>query len=182
MTGMTRSDSQAGSKPAAGSKYPNSSALQPSAAGISTEAMDRFVQCFERSARRWEIVVYPALFAFVLLAGYGFFLIYSLTGDMRTMARNIDPNMQMNMGVMAENITEMTIALGEVSRNMQRVSSNLAAVSDKMDALDPMLVHITNMDNSMRAMVVTNDQMRQSMAVMTHSIGRPMSLMNSFLP
>lgn len=172
----------AGNRPGE-TQYPASSAMGGnSVAGVSTESMDRFVQCFERSARRWEIVVYPALFAFVLLAGYGFFLIYSLTADMRVISRSLDPNMSVNMDVMARNITEMTVALSEVSRNMQSVSGNLADVSQKMDALDPILLHMTNMDNSIRAMVVANDQMRQSMAVMTHSIGRPMSFMNSFLP
>jgi hypothetical protein len=45
-----------------------------------------------------------------------------------------------------------------------------------------MLVHMSNMDNSMRAMVISTDQMRYSIAAMTHSLGRPMSIMNKFLP
>ena len=32
-------------------------------------AMDRFVSVFEASARRWELVIYPAMLAFVVLAG-----------------------------------------------------------------------------------------------------------------
>ena len=37
--------------------------------------LERFARSFEISARRWELVVYPSLFAFIVLAAYGFFLI-----------------------------------------------------------------------------------------------------------
>ena len=37
------------------------------------DSMDRFVRVFETSARRWELVIYPAMLAFVVLAAYGFF-------------------------------------------------------------------------------------------------------------
>jgi hypothetical protein len=144
--------------------------------------MDRFVLSFERSARRWEIVVYPALFAFVLLAAYGFFLIYSLTSDIRDMARSIDPHMAQNMELMSESISELTGAMIAVSRDMRAVSDNMSDMTRKMNTLEPMLVHMSNMDNSMRAMVISTDQMRYSIAAMTHSLGRPMSIMNKFLP
>jgi len=39
-----------------------------------TDPLERLANTFDSSARRWEMVVYPSLFAFVLLAGYGFFL------------------------------------------------------------------------------------------------------------
>ena len=41
-------------------------------------SMDRLSEAFESSARRWELIVYPSLFAFIILAAYGFFLVYSL--------------------------------------------------------------------------------------------------------
>ncbi len=31
-------------------------------------AVDRLSQAFETSARRWELIVYPSLFAFIILA------------------------------------------------------------------------------------------------------------------
>ena len=51
--------------------------------------MDRLATAFESSAHRWELMVYPSLFAFIILASYGFFLIYSLTTDIAHMSRNI---------------------------------------------------------------------------------------------
>lgn len=38
-------------------------------------AVDRLSQAFETSAKRWELIVYPSLFAFIILAAYGFYLV-----------------------------------------------------------------------------------------------------------
>lgn len=147
-----------------------------------SEALDRFVQCFERSARRWEIVVYPAMFAFVLLAAYGFFLIYSLADDMRTMAQSIDPNMSRNMQLMAQSIENMNRTMKQVSVNMESMTGHISTMNKKMDSIEPIRVHMANMDQSMRSMVVSGDHIMRSMGTMTHQIGRPMSIMNSFMP
>ena len=48
--------------------------------------MDKFARTFEASARRWELIVYPSMLAFIVLAAYGFFLIYTLTGDVGRLA------------------------------------------------------------------------------------------------
>jgi hypothetical protein len=117
------------------------------------EPMERFVACFERSARRWEIVIYPAMFAFIVLAAYGFFLVYSLTYDMQRMARSMDT---------------MVVSMQEMS--------------DKLDTMDPMLSRLGSMDSSMRAMTATNDAMRHHMTVMTDSVARPMGFLSSFMP
>lgn len=146
------------------------------------DAMDRFVQCFERSARRWEIVVYPAMFAFVLLAAYGFFLIYSLADDMRTMAKAIDPNMSRNMQLISQSIENMNRTMKLVSGNMESMNTHMALMNKKMNSIEPMRVHMANMDQSMRTMVVSTDQMMRSMGSMTYQVGRPMSIMNSFMP
>ncbi|MGB5640738.1 MAG: hypothetical protein WBM63_16620, partial [Sedimenticolaceae bacterium] len=47
---------------------------------------DRLSEVFESSARRWELIVYPSLFAFIILAAYGFYLIYNLAKDVHYLA------------------------------------------------------------------------------------------------
>lgn len=37
-------------------------------ATLNGQPLERFASCFEKSARRWEMVVYPALFAFCVLS------------------------------------------------------------------------------------------------------------------
>ncbi|MGB1108873.1 MAG: hypothetical protein ACPG4N_00870 [Gammaproteobacteria bacterium] len=158
----------------------------------STDQLDRFLTTFERSAKRWEYVVYPALFAFIVLAAYGFFLIYSLTSDMHRMAAAIDPNM-------GEHLAQMTTSMGNLNTNVQimtaqiqEMSSNIDTMNTKMSAmseLKPMSYNIASMKQSMDSMDGSMDSirtnmgmMRHDMANMTHQVARPMSMFNSFMP
>jgi methyl-accepting chemotaxis protein len=173
-------------------------------------ALERFARAFETSARRWELVVYPALFAFIILAGYGFFLIFSLTQDMHTLAERMDPRMSQHMGIMSDRMTElstdissmsqridqMTVHIDEMrgdtasmTQTMTGMSTDMAAMSSKMDALAPMLANMTSMNENMQAMnsgiqAMTGNTavMTRDMGAMSHNFARPMSFMNSFFP
>ena len=156
------------------------------------DALDRFVTVFESSARRWELVVYPALLAFVILAAYGFFLIYTLSKDMHLLASGMDPNMARNLSNMSdsvtylsENVRTMTRRIDKISGTMEGMALTLEDVSGKMDTLetlDPMLVYIRGMDSSMRTMTAEMGGMRYEVTGMGRNITRPMSIMNKFMP
>lgn len=166
------------------------------------QCMERFTKSFETSARRWELVVYPSLFAFIILAAYGFFLIYSLTADMSRVANSVD-HLAQNMNSVTENMVEVSNNMADVSVNMSDVSANMADVSgkmdtmnasvahmsDQMDTLEPMLANITTMNQniaamtqSVHSMTASMDQVRRDMGVMNYSVSRPMSFMNTFMP
>lgn len=120
-------------------------------------SMEMLANTFSASARRWEMIVYPSLFAFILLAGYGFFLIYSLTQDAHQMAKNMQ----------------------DISKNMVVISESMITVSQNTDnqsaAMREMVVNMHGMNASM-------NQMRQDMSVMNYNVSRPMSKINSFMP
>jgi uncharacterized protein YoxC len=146
-------------------------------AAISKSQMERFVESFQKSAWRWEAVVYPALFAFVVLAGYGFFLVYSLTGDMATIARHMDANMGEHMDSMTKNINELTEQISVMSAQIQMMTATMGDISVKLDTLPPMLQHIavmedsmTNMNRSMIQITKSVDGMGRSIANMDNSI------------
>ena len=40
---------------------------------LAPEAFERFADVFEGAVRRWERIVYPAMFVMVLVMAYGFF-------------------------------------------------------------------------------------------------------------
>lgn len=158
-------------------------------AAISKGEMERFVQSFQQSTRRWELVVYPALFAFVVLAGYGFFLIYSLTHDMHIMATSMDPHMGQHMGSMSREIEHMSRNIAALSEQIERMRHTMDDISVKMDSLPPMLTHLENMDKSVAGMdqsvrfiTTTTDQMRTDMGIMNRNISRPMSFFNNMAP
>lgn len=129
-----------------------------------------FAKSFDKSARRWELIVYPSLFAFIILAMYGFFLIYSLTQDIRTMAASIDPKMGVNMGSLSTNI-------GMLSNNVELMSTHLEYISDNMETMS---VDMQNMSTSVEVMADTVGTMGLSVAQMdrtANTIGNNMVVM-----
>jgi uncharacterized protein YoxC len=149
------------------------------------DTMERFVRAFESSARRWELVVYPALLAFVILAAYGFFLIYNLSRDIHVLAQGMDPDMAQHLTDISSSVAYLSENVRTMTRRVDKMSNTLIDISDKMDTLetlDPMLVHMRGMDASMHNMNITIDQMRGEVTYMGRSIGRPLSKMNSFFP
>ncbi|NNG12067.1 MAG: hypothetical protein HKM88_02340 [Halobacteria archaeon] len=149
------------------------------------DMMERFVRSFEASARRWELVVYPALLAFVILAAYGFFLIYTLSRDIHVLAEGMDPEMGQHLTDISSSVAYLSENVRTMTRRVDKMSNTLIDISDKMDTLetlDPMLVHMRGMDGSMHNMNITIDQMRGEVTYMGRSIGRPLSKMNSFFP
>lgn len=160
---------------------------------LTTDAsLERFARSFEVSARRWELVVYPSLFAFILLAGYGFFLIYSLTQDMHVLAKNMDPQMSLHMSQMADHVAVLSVSIqlmGEeieqMGKHVSEIKDEMQSMSTKMDTLNPMLVNMSEMNNAMHTMAANTSLMTRNTGMMTHEIGkmgRPMNVINSFFP
>ncbi|MBF0183583.1 MAG: hypothetical protein HQM06_04220 [Magnetococcales bacterium] len=145
-----------------------------------------FAKSFDKSARRWELIVYPSLFAFIILAMYGFFLIYSLTQDIRTMASSIDPKMGINMGslstnvgLLATNIELMSTHLEYISDNMETMSVDLQSVSTNMEQMTDT---IQGMGNSVSQMERSTADMNRNMAAMTKTVDNMSSKLNLLVP
>lgn len=138
------------------------------------EHMERLASTFESSARRWEMIVYPSLFAFIVLACYGFYLIFSLTSDVASLARNVS--------VLTESIDHMVVNMDSITTNMTSISGDMGEMNGKMDELKPIRANMESMNQSARSMAMSADGMRYQMGAMNHNIGRPMSQMSSFMP
>jgi len=155
-------------------------------------AMDRLSAAFESSARRWELIVYPTLFAFIVLAAYGFYLVYSLARDVHYLAISVDANMTMlannmqsvsdNMNNLSTNIHSMTEHMGDLSANVHTMTVQMESIKENVETLRPMLANINSMDRSMQHMTQSTGLMRSDMANMNRNISRPISFMNSFMP
>jgi len=128
------------------------------------DSLETLSTAFTASARRWEAIVYPSLFAFILLAAYGFFLIYNLTSDVKRVADSMET---------------IVTSMEDISVNMRVMSNNMVVMTQTLDtqssSMHEMTFYIRNMDVSMR-------QMRYDMSVMNNSVSRPMNFMNTFLP
>jgi uncharacterized protein YoxC len=136
--------------------------------------LDNFSRTFEASARRWELVVYPSLLAFIVLAAYGFFLIYTLTGDVSRLARSMESVVVSMDGV----VSTMTT----VSGNVADMSSNLTSIADDVDEGAETMHEIRD---TMHVMTVPMYQIRHDMAGMNHhmhKVAQPMRMMGGIMP
>ena len=127
-------------------------------------SLETLASAFKASARRWEAIVYPSMFAFVLLAAYGFFLIYNLTTDVRRVADNMD---------------NIVTSMEEMSVNMEVVSHNMVVMTQTLDSQSSSMQEMTFY---MRNMNVSMGQMRYDISIMNNSVSRPMQFMNTFMP
>lgn len=123
-------------------------------------SLDQLSKAFMESARRWEMIVYPSLFAFIVLAAYGFFLIYSLTTDISRVANDMN---------------KITVTMEKIATNMDAMTKNMVVMTQTVDSqsasMKEMTYHIRGMNMSM-------NRMRYDMT----NVSRPMTFMNDFLP
>jgi methyl-accepting chemotaxis protein len=141
-------------------------------------AIERLSQAFETSAKRWELIVYPSLFAFIILAAYGFYLVFSLAKDVHYLAISVDSNMT----VMASNLQSMSDNVGQMSNNVRTMAVSVDSISRDVTTLEPMLTSMQTMDRAMQNMTFSTAHMRDDMTIMNRNIGRPMSFINWFMP
>lgn len=141
-------------------------------------AIERLSQAFETSAKRWELIVYPSLFAFIILAAYGFYLVFSLAKDVHSLAISVDTNMTS----MAGNMRAMSADMQQIRTNIDEIAVSVDSMSQDVETLRPLLTSIQAMDRSMQYMTQSTAAMRGDMAVMNQSISRPLQFMNGFMP
>lgn len=138
--------------------------IKDSVESVLSESMNELTSTFTASARRWEMIVYPSMFAFILLATYGFFLIYSLTNDVSKVANE--------MSRIGNNMQDVVVHMDSVSKNMVVMTQTMHVQSATMQEMNS---HVRNMS-------VSVNQMRHEVAVMNNSVSRPMQFMNSYMP
>ena len=141
-------------------------------------AFDRLSHAFETSAKRWELIVYPSMFAFIILAAYGFYLVFSLAKDVHYMAISIDSNMT----VLASNMQSMSDNVSQMSSSVRAMASSVEAMATDVETLRPMLATMDALNQSLRLMTHTTGTMSYDMGNLNRSISRPMGFMNSFMP
>ena len=143
--------------------------------------MDKFARTFEASARRWELIVYPSLLAFIVLAAYGFFLIYTLTNDVGRLARSME--------TVVEAMNEVSSNMNTVSGDVALISGNLSSIATDVgsgsESMKTMLVKMDNVNKTMNVMTVPMYQIRQDMGHMNrnfHEVSGPLKSMGSMFP
>jgi hypothetical protein len=128
--------------------------------------------------RSLRLFVYAGMGAFVLLAAYGFFLIYLLTGDARTMATQMQ-RMTVQMEVMAGEMRVITTTMGSMQTDIGGMRGDMAAMRANIQDMDG---HIAAMDMTTRQMSATVALIQHSARNLDASVGPAMGAMNKFIP
>ncbi len=162
------------------------------ALAVPGDALDRLGKVFERSARRWEMIVYPSIIALIALVGGAFFFIYTLTRDMRDLALQIQPQIGLNISKVADSVTVLSTSLDQMSRDIGTMRSRMEMISDDVNSMNKQMAYMKNlqimndqmaqMNASMTVMNAQANAMRSSMQSVNQSIARPMSMFNTFMP
>jgi hypothetical protein len=112
--------------------------IKDSVEHILSESLNELTKTFTASTRRWEMIVFPAMFAFVVLAIYGFFLISSLTNDVGAIASemsSINGTMQavvINMERQTSTIQEMNGYVRSMSVSANHMSHEIAVLNNSV--------------------------------------------------
>jgi len=115
------------------------------------EQLERLVCHLEDVAQSWSKIVYPALFAFIVLAIYGFYLIFSLTTDVRKVADSMRvittsfgvaesndeegshmSNMADAVESMSEDMEDMRFSVKDLTKEIKTVSADVNVMSDNV--------------------------------------------------
>ncbi|MBE9567191.1 MAG: hypothetical protein IMF14_00750 [Proteobacteria bacterium] len=151
-----------------------------------TDPLERLANTFDSSAKRWEMVVYPSLFAFVLLAGYGFFLIYRLTHDIATLSQSVTHMAVIvsdAMPRMTKDLNNMTGSIDSMTGNIDGMTGEIVSMSGQMESLTPMSNNIQSMTHNIGSMNRSVYGMQRDMHGMNRTVSSgPFGMMNDVMP
>lgn len=161
-------------------------------ARASGENMERFARTFEASAKRWELVVYPSLVAFIILAAYGFYLIYNLSRDVHQLVGHISimtTSVKQNMDTISDTMVDMAYkmdSLRPMSQDISRISGNVGSLSQSVENVSHdvgrMSQDVSTISQNTALMTTHTAQMGRDLWNMSQSIGKPLNTFNSFFP
>ena len=146
------------------------------------DVLCRLVTALVQSNRRWQIVMFPLLFGFSLLAGYAFYLVINLVQDIDTMARAVEVNlgfMSERMAQISRNLDGLTGSVRDISVNLDDLTGTVTSMNGKLETLPPMLdsirdvnIHIGSVDQAVRSLDSRMGTMNQTLHIMNENMAR----------
>lgn len=146
--------------------------------------------------KKWEKVIYPMMLAFILLAAYGFYLIYNVTNDMSKISKSVETMsstvVQMNesivkmVTIMGIQMSKIDKRLGGVHESMQGMEGEMSSMGEGISSMDTSLKQMNNTVNgiyqSVYYMGQTTGQMNSNFSELNENISRPLDSMNNIMP
>ena len=133
-----------------------------------------YVAYLDRAAaamRSLKLIVAGVLAISILLAAYGFFLVYKLTHDAHQMV--------LQTNIMAQEMVAMGRNMNAMEASVANMRSN---ISDLRDSLVAMNQNVASIDRSVAHMASTVGLIQHSTANLDRSFGPAMGMLNNFVP
>ena len=122
------------------------------ASGFDADTFNERKRDADVKGQRLQLIVYTALFAFIVLAAYGYYLIFNLTHDVHSLSNDVTAmtrsvnkmtlSVEENMSIVAKNMVMMKDSTGNlantISQTMPQMSKNI----------DDMNINTTTMTNT----------------------------------
>jgi cytochrome c553 len=155
-------------------------------AAIPKAPKENIEQQFTVFETRWNFVVFPAMIAFVILAGFGFYLIYGMLQRMEDLARDVErmaDTVEETMPIMQGGIVSMSSRMQWIGEDLQKMTD---VVSDTMPHMQQdvnrMSDNINNMSYATASMANSTHSMGQNIWNMNRNVSKPLSLMRKMMP
>ena len=165
------------------------------------EGINRLADAFIASAHRWEMIIYPLVFVFIVIASIGFYLIYGLTKDIVHITDNMiiigsafdTGNENAAMILMTKDIKHMSHDLSNMTQRIDKMENNISTMTGSITGMGTdihsMEGKITSMDQSLKVvsgnvMILTQSiqQITGNIGSLNHNVSRPLSIMNKMIP
>lgn len=132
--------------------------------------------------RTLQMIVYPAMVAFIILSAYGFYLVQSLTTDVHRLTQTIsDMNQTVNT-----NMTLMTSTISSMNNQMTDLVDSTSLMTHSVVGMNSstqdIAGNIQQMNDSTQNMAVSTYNMQRDMWSMNKNISGPMKMFNKFSP
>ena len=118
--------------------------------------------------KRMQMLVYPAMVAFVILSAYGFYLIQSLTTDVNKIADT--------MVLMSQSMSKNMDAISATTSNMSTQMQSIVVSTEQMTKI------MAELSNTTNYMATSTSNMQKDMWSLNQNISTPLSLFNKFIP
>lgn len=146
------------------------------------EELQRFETEQSRSTRMLQILVFPSLIAFVLLASYGFYLVQSLTTDVHRLTdiiQKMENSVSTHMAGMSGNMQSMERQIHNMSGDTHVMSKQ---IFDMGGNIKQMSNDMQQMNWSTQNMAASTYYMQGDMQQMNRNVSKPFKMMNRFIP
>ena len=137
--------------------------------------MSMAVTTISRALARWERVILPMMLGFILLAAYGFYLIFNLVYDIGMISNNVAQmtmTLDKHMVVISDELKDMKRDVHQMSQSVKGMNNEVAQMNQNIQQLNS---HVGHIDYSA-------EKMSNDLWEMSRNISGPMSTMNNIMP